>query len=561
DGYQRIQGNNPDGTRNPVYKPMIDVLSLADYMILNFYGGNWDWDHHNWVAIRNRISPGKGFRFFAWDSEHMVEGVNSNILSENNDKCPSRIFQQLRQNPEFKRLFADRVQKYCFNNGALTPFSAAGRWILRAGQIDKAVLAESARWGDYRRDVHRWQTAGPFELYTKESHWQPQMNYMLNTYFPNRTNNFISHLRSAGLFPMTDAPVFLINNNPAFQQTIERGSIMTMTSEKGIIYYTTDGSDPVIWESTPVIAPAALQYAGPLMINESSHLKARAVLNNEWSATSEQFFIIPENYHDLKITEIHYHPADDGITENREFEFIEIKNTGTSTLDLGGVRFTEGVEYEFTPETSLGPKKFIVLASNYSCFYDRYGFFPFDEYNGQLDNNGEMLVLVSAGNDTLCSISYEDSSGWPEAPDGSGKSLVPVEINPTHHQDCPECWRESYVKNGSPGKDDIYVLVTAETSKLVTVLQNYPNPFSDFTRIIYTLHEDARVRLLIYNITGKHIVTIEDLNKPAGQYNIVWSGTNQNNSPVDDGMYFYRIMAEGRNGSRSIITKKLLIIR
>ncbi|MBG0860869.1 MAG: lamin tail domain-containing protein, partial [Bacteroidales bacterium] len=32
DGYQRIQGNNPDGTRNPAYKPMIDVVSLADYM-------------------------------------------------------------------------------------------------------------------------------------------------------------------------------------------------------------------------------------------------------------------------------------------------------------------------------------------------------------------------------------------------------------------------------------------------------------------------------------------------------------------------------------------------
>jgi len=125
-------------------------------MILNFYAGNWDWDHHNWIAIRNRVTPGRGFKFFSWDAEHIVESLNANILSENNDKCPSRLFQQLRQNKDFLRLFADRVQKFCFNNGPLTPASAAERWTKRAGQIEKAVIAESARWGDYRRDVHSY---------------------------------------------------------------------------------------------------------------------------------------------------------------------------------------------------------------------------------------------------------------------------------------------------------------------------------------------------------------------------------------------------------------------
>ena len=64
DAYQLIQGNNPDGTPNPEFEAMVDVVSLSDYIILNFYGGNWDWDHHNWVAIRNRVTSGQGISVF-----------------------------------------------------------------------------------------------------------------------------------------------------------------------------------------------------------------------------------------------------------------------------------------------------------------------------------------------------------------------------------------------------------------------------------------------------------------------------------------------------------------
>ncbi len=245
EAYQRIQGNYPDGTRNPNGEPMVDVVSLADYMLLHFYGGNWDWDHHNWVAIRNRVDPSKGFQFFSWDGEHMIEGVNANLLSLNNNNCPSRVFQKLRENEDFRRLFADRVQKHCFNDGALTAISASGRWAWRSNQIEKAVNAESARWGDYRRDVHPWQTP-PYELYTKESHWTPQKNYILNTYFPNRTSSFLASLRNAGLFPATDAPEFRINSNPVLFDYITVNSILEMSAPQGEIYYTTDGSDPVI---------------------------------------------------------------------------------------------------------------------------------------------------------------------------------------------------------------------------------------------------------------------------------------------------------------------------
>lgn len=558
--YQKIRGNNPDGTRNPDFEPMVDVVSLADYMILNFYGGNTDWDHHNWVAIRNRVNPDKGFRFFCWDSEYMVENVNSNIINENNDKCPSRIFQQLRQNKQFRRLFADRIQKLCFNNGVLTPEKAAARWMARAQQLDKAVIAESARWGDYRRDVHPWQTAGPFQLYTRENHWVPQLNFVMNTFFPDRTKNFITQLRAAGLFPSINGPVFMIDNNPVDNQIILPGSMLTMTSDKGTIYYSTDGSDPAEWQPISSIAPGAIQYTKPLSLEESCHIRARVLYNSEWSAATEFSFVIPINFRDLKITEINYHPEEDGLTLNREFEFIEIKNTGTSTLDLHGVKIGGGIDFEFQPETYLVPEAFIILASNSGSFYSKYGFMPFNEYDGQLDNNGELITLISPGKDTLCNVLYSDSGGWPEAPDGNGKTLVPTELNPAGDMNLPESWRESYKKGGSPGEDDLYLTQTGTASKLVTIYQNFPNPFNESTILPYELHEDAHVQLVILDITGRIIAIAEDSDKTAGYHEVSWSGLNSFNSSIRNGLFFYRLVVKKQNET-NILTRKMLIIR
>jgi hypothetical protein len=559
DTYQLIRGNNPDGTPNPEIEAMVDVVSLADYMILNFYGGNWDWDHHNWVAIRNRVTPCKGFRFFCWDAEHMVEGLNANILSENNDKCPSRIFQQLRQNEEFLRLFADRVQKFCFNNGALTPASAAGRWALRAGQIDKAVIAESARWGDYRRDVHQYQTEGPFDLYNREDYWLPQLNYILNTYFPGRTEVFISQLRKAKLFPSVDAPVYQLNGNPVFQNKVKPGDILALSSGNGNIWYTTDGGDPAVYNSVTGISSSAQMYLSPITINESTHLKARTFYNGTWSALSELSLLVTGDFSDLKITEIHYHPVNQNGIQDSVFEFIELKNTGTSTLNLEEVQFTEGIRYRFPSESYLRPQEFVVLASNSRYFYELYNFMPFDQYNGQLDNGGEELVLLSPDKDTLCYLTYDDENDWPLPPDGEGKSLVPIELNPSGDQKLPSSWRSSYNIGGSPGADDIYSSGKL-SSEIITVYQNYPNPFSEITTIPYQLHSGASVKITVFNLSGKPVIMLENVNRLPGYYRTEWDGFDKNGSKVPTGIYFCRIEATGPGG-KNIMTKKIMLIR
>jgi len=62
------------------------------------------------------------------------------------------------------------------------------------------VIAESARWGDYRRDAHPYKT-GPYELYTRDDHWRPEIDRLLKEYFPKRTEAVIKQFRETRLYP------------------------------------------------------------------------------------------------------------------------------------------------------------------------------------------------------------------------------------------------------------------------------------------------------------------------------------------------------------------------
>ena len=179
---------------------LLDLPAFIDFMIANFYGANADWDRSsNWYAARRRNPPGK-FVFFVWDGERTLENVNDNTINFDDDQSPPRLFQKLRANAEFRRQFAERVQRHFFNEGALTPRAAAERFGKWATNIEQAVVAESARWGDYRRDVHPYKT-GPFEVYTRNDHWRPEIDRLLKDYFPKRTAVALEQFREAGLYP------------------------------------------------------------------------------------------------------------------------------------------------------------------------------------------------------------------------------------------------------------------------------------------------------------------------------------------------------------------------
>ncbi len=165
----------------------------------------------------------------------------------------------------------------------------------------------------------------------------------------------------------------------------------------------------------------------------------------------------------LRVTEIHYHPLPPtkeeraaGFSDADDFEFIELCNVSTDvTLDLTGVRFTQGIEFDFTasPINTLSPGQCIVLVSNEAAFEMRYGsgfpvagsYAPF-----HLENAGEVLKIEDPQNNTIQEFRYGDdpAAGWPQLADGMGPSLEVVDVNGDY--DLPSNWRLG-PRNGTPG--------------------------------------------------------------------------------------------------------------
>ncbi|GAB4295802.1 MAG: hypothetical protein Kow0098_18440 [Ignavibacteriaceae bacterium] len=83
------------------------------------------------------------------------------------------------------------------------------------------------------------------------------------------------------------------------------------------------------------------------------------------------------------------------------------------------------------------------------------------------------------------------------------------------------------------------------------LFQNYPNPFNPVTSIKFSIPEKSFVTLKIYNAIGKEIKVLLDEEKPAGNYEIKFNG-----SDLASGVYFYRLTAGDFSG-----TKKLILLK
>jgi hypothetical protein len=410
----------------------LNIPNFIDYMLMNFYGANADWPWHNWNAARRRV-PGAGFHFFSWDAEWTF-GIGNNVNTDRTGESagsPGTLYSRLRAHPEFRVQFGDHAQKHLFNGGALTPAVADARWMKSANTIDRAIVCESARWGNGNTRA-TWLSA----------------QSSVRAWFPQRAAILVNQLRGAALFPQLDAPLFA-----PFGGLVPPGYALALTNPNpfGSIYFTTNGADPRVWGGG--LSASAQLYSGPLVLSNALFLRARVREGSNWSALVEAPFYVVQDFAALRVTEIMYNPVPFPPYPSEDLEFLELKNTGTNMLDLTGVQFAEGINFSFTNGTRLAPGAFFVLARTPFAFSARYPGVPVNgTYTGRLDNNGERLTLAHVLGTNVFSFRYDNAVPWPITPDGYGFSLVPR--TPSGDPDSSSNWRASANLGGSPGADD-----------------------------------------------------------------------------------------------------------
>ena len=76
---------------------------------------------------------------------------------------------------------------------------------------------------------------------------------------------------------------------------------------------------------------------------------------------------------------------------------------------------------------------------------------------------------------------------------------------------------------------------------------NFPNPFTDFTTITYTLTEKCMVELTIFDVTGKKVITLVKKEMQAGEHSVSWDGLNEQGKKALPGVYICRMVYNGQS--------------
>lgn len=278
-------------------KEHLDISKYIDYMILNQYGGNLDWPQNNWYASRRR-AEGEKWQFHAWDSEFFFIGLNDDRVLNMPRQGPGIPMVVLQRDDEFKIDFADRVYQHLFNDGLLTASANIERLDRLAAPLDRAVVGESARWGD------AWMNQVEIPR-TRDDDWLPRLEELRNEYFPERGDILLSRYMRRRLFPETSPPLFSHQSGP-----IPAGNQITISSDlaEAQIYYTTDGTDPRLVGGAPNPS-AQIGSEITLAVNGPLQVKARAFHDDEWSALAiAEFFAVGDvnqddeiNVHDIDL--------------------------------------------------------------------------------------------------------------------------------------------------------------------------------------------------------------------------------------------------------------------
>ncbi len=525
------------------FKQYLDVTQFIDYLVLHFFVGHEDWGYRkNFYAVRRRAA-GEGFKYIPWDGENIMgPDVNRNDVTRSaggtsdTTGTPSELQPKLMASSQYRLDFADRVHRHFFNNGALMPTNTIARWMNRAKQIDLAIILESARWGDYRRDVHIYQNA-PYELYERNVQWLAEQGRLVNTYLPQRTAIVLNQLRAQGLYPNNTAPVFSQHGG-----RIAPGFALTMTATN-TIYYTLNGADPRVY-GTGAVSPLSQSYTGAITLNESTVVKARTRAGTNWSALTEATFVVNSLVSPLRITEIMYNPIG-----GDQYEYLELQNTGTTPLDLGNHHFI-GITFNFPIGFTLNAGQRILLGNglNTNAFVARYPGVPVAGWFGGAlaNNNGESIAVLDSLDRVVTSVTFNDRNGWVSAPDGAGYSLELVDVN--GDPDDAANWRASSAQNGTPGQPNSVspppLLVLNEVMADNVSAVNHEGTFPDFVELFnptvnpidltsWSLTDDSFPRKYVFP-NGTTV--------PAGGYLVVWCDTNGVTSGLHSGF------ALGRNG-------------
>ena len=88
-------------------------------------------------------------------------------------------------------------------------------------------------------------------------------------------------------------------------------------------------------------------------------------------------------------------------------------------------------------------------------------------------------------------------------------------------------------------------------------LTNFPNPFNPTTTISFSILEESKIELSIFNIKGQKIKSLLNDQITAGEHSIIWNGEDASGKKVSSGVYLYKLNVNGKTEA----VKKCLLVK
>jgi len=424
DAFYRLvsQGGLADTAKYNAVAAQMDVSEFMNYFIVEIYGANREWPGNNiryWRAYNNGIWR---WVLFDLDAAFAMGKIKENTLQRilsvsgsDRDRYNSLIFSRLMQNPGFRAEFAQRFASHI--NITYNPTRVLTIIDTFKAGIAAEVPAHIARWG-FPTSMANWE-AYINELRGFANQRPAHMRLHLNSYLNNPgTANLTINIQGQGNVLVAEVKVPGNGYTGPYFRTI-----------------------PIRLEAVPPPGSVFVQW---LETGETSST-INVTLNANMTRTAVfESVPLPE----VVINELYYNPADaQGIDE--AYEFLELVNVGSNSVDLGGFQLSDGIAFTFPAGTTIAPGEYIVLTVLASTYTGQgYQVFQWDA-GSALSNGGERIALLDNVGNVIDEVTYDDAAPWPLDPDGLDPSLAL--LDPSLDNSLPANWAASAAANGTPG--------------------------------------------------------------------------------------------------------------
>jgi hypothetical protein len=535
----------------------LDIDNFITDLLAHWFAVNWDWPNKNWYAT-HRNSPDGRWRFHTWDAEHSVEYWESrNVLGQS----IAGIHDKLKTNAEYRMRFADLIHKFFFNDGVLSYPNTANIYRARMAQIDRAIVGESARWGDTRQS-----TPGT------RADWLEIQNNILSQFIQPRSLFVLNWLINNGLYPNVVAPEFNINGSYQHGGHVTSGSQLSMANTRGTIWYTVDGSDPRVPGSgggnvsTSTLVPenAAKHVLVPTVAVSDAWKGGQTFDDSAWlSGTGGVGFERSSGYQDYFNIDVQQQMYNSNGTCYIRVPFA-LSNTQLAAIDSlilniryddGFIAYINGVEVQRALFTGTPMWNSQASSTHSDSLAVNFESFDISNYISSLRQGGNVLAIQGL-NATIASsdflISFELLAGRSATPANS-TGISPTAIEYTEPVTLTKSTHvKSRVLDGSTWSalNEVTFAVGPVAENLrITEIMYHPStePNEEFIELTNIGTESINLNLVRFTegidftfsdinlIPGAYIVVVKDINTFTAEYSTALNIAGQYNGSLSDG--------------------------